>query len=219
MTPTGFTVNGQDIEEYFEPYVSGAKAITTSHEVSGVDLKDIFAPWTSGALAPATGFKVAGADINTLFQSSGGGGGTGIVAAPGYAGAHYSTALFEGGTDPVLASAFFELFDNGTWELRDQASTVLGSGNWYLPTTGSIGAGYQAKATVTALNGGSSVNGLSSFAVIDAGTVELKATWVGADGDVTKRFDVLIEIKPTGGSVESSGTFRVGVTAGRDTGG
>lgn len=66
---SGYTVNGADLDDYFEPYTSGTKAAATNKKVNGVDLNQRYAKYTSGTKAPTTGHTVNGTDLRNIFAA------------------------------------------------------------------------------------------------------------------------------------------------------
>lgn len=68
--PSGYDVNGIDLDNIFAPYASGTKPPATGYDVGGVDLNQRYDPISQGSAAQATGYKIAGgADLNTLFAA------------------------------------------------------------------------------------------------------------------------------------------------------
>jgi hypothetical protein len=218
--PTNLKKLGVDIEEFFDPYVSGDMAIATGFTVDDADINTLFAPYVSGDLAPATGFEVDGADINTLFAPSGGGGGPGLIPTPGYDGANYfrGNGTSNGNTDPITAYIHFELLDDGTYTVTG-ISGVFSSGVWFDPAVAGLDTDYEVRYTASSSDGGDIVNPASGFTQIgSAGALELSYTWPGGLGDDTKNFTVTVDIRPTGGSIESTGTFNALCFAYRESG-
>ena len=64
-------VNGVDLDNWFDPYVSGTQPAATGYQVAGVDLNQRYAPLYLGVQAALTGYAVNGADLNTLFAKKG----------------------------------------------------------------------------------------------------------------------------------------------------
>ena len=64
-------VNGVDLDNWFDPYISGTQPAATGYQVAGVDLNQRYAPLYLGVQAALTGYAVNGADLNTLFAKIG----------------------------------------------------------------------------------------------------------------------------------------------------
>lgn len=68
---SGRSVNGVDLDNWFDPYISGTQPAATGYQVAGVDLNQRYAPLYLGVQAALTGYAVNGADLNTLFAKIG----------------------------------------------------------------------------------------------------------------------------------------------------
>lgn len=69
---TGFLIStGVDLDDVFDPYVTGTSPSATGFQLSsGTDINTRYAPIVFGSAAPATGFQLSsGADLNTLFAA------------------------------------------------------------------------------------------------------------------------------------------------------
>lgn len=70
--PTGFKVDTKDLDDVFDPYVTGTKPALTTYKAGTQDLRDRYAPIVYGTAAPVTNFAInGGADLNTLFAAKG----------------------------------------------------------------------------------------------------------------------------------------------------
>lgn len=71
---TGFLIsNGTDLDDVFDPYVTGTSPSTTGYLLSsGTDINTRYAPLSYGSAAAATGYQLStAADLNTLFAAKG----------------------------------------------------------------------------------------------------------------------------------------------------
>jgi hypothetical protein len=69
---TGFLVSsGADLDDVFDPYVTGTSPSATGFQLSsGTDINTRYAPIVFGSSAAPTGFQLSsGADLNTLFAA------------------------------------------------------------------------------------------------------------------------------------------------------
>lgn len=73
MAVNYIAANGQDLDDVFDPYVTGASPAATGFILSsGVDLNTRYAPIVFGSAASATGLLISnGNDLNTLFAAKG----------------------------------------------------------------------------------------------------------------------------------------------------
>lgn len=72
MGPTGFKVNGVDLNQIFEPYHGGVKAASTGKTVGGTDLNEYFEPVSSSTQrAATTNHLVNGVDLRLIFCPKG----------------------------------------------------------------------------------------------------------------------------------------------------
>lgn len=145
----------------------------------------------------------------------------GLVSPPGYASATYATSQ-DSDTFVATASLIFTLSSNGTWNITNHALSVLGSGNWYYPTTTGIGSVFTGKFTPTLTTTGtywtltnpaSSATSLATDLVL--GMVE-HGVFDGADftaGTMT------VDIASTGSAGTSTGTFSFNVAISTGNGG
>ena len=81
--------------------------------------------------------------------------GLGVVDPPTYDGIVIQAVDLAFGSGPAEAIARFIVRPDGTWGGENQDGFSQGSGNWYSPTTGGVGAGYEVKFTVTQDTGSS----------------------------------------------------------------
>lgn len=139
----------------------------------------------------------------------GGGGGSGIVNPPDFDGGEYIDYQVQP-TGPVTASVSFNINADGTWSAYAGAA-----GNWFAPTTGGVGSGYEVRITPTATFGsGTVVNDASGWISLSAArTITISKTRT-TSGSSTCRYDVLVEVRVSGGGAAVlSGTFQVETTA------
>lgn len=219
--PSGHRVNGTDLDDLLEPWQAGdGNAPATGFKVANVDINQRYAPAAAGVgYAGATGYRQLGVDIAGGFAARGsrvgGGGGAGIVNPLSLDAQTYYVNDFTpvGGN----ASLFLDVKRDGTWLIRSPSAGTLAAGNWYIPTTTAIGDGYEVRFTATSGSGGDIVNAAEVFTALSATrTVELSASSSGED--ITHFFTVVVEIRPVGGGVVSSGTFNAEINVG-STGG
>lgn len=134
----------------------------------------------------------------------------GLAANPAYVnilGYHVSESS-------ASANSKFKILTNGTWLARGDSYPDQ-SGNYYLPATVGIGSSYEVKITATLTSGpaGTVVNPAASFVAISSDreiTFNLQRFTLGLS---VSTYNVLVEIRPTGGSVESSHGFTVRTSA------
>jgi len=209
----------EDLDLIFAPYTTGVKPPATGYRVLGVDLIHRYAPRYSGEMVPATGYKYAGVDLNEIFAPYGA-----LVSPLDFDGAHYDTEVEVGGSADIYAPIWFQLFENGTYEFTDTYG-LLASGNWFAPPRDGISDGFEVRFTVTrhAAPGPGTLAGITNPAtdwtpISGIDPLEVLAHWFGADGDTLQRFTVVVDIRPTGGAIGTTGTFVASCTAARDTG-
>lgn len=219
---SNFKRQSVDLDSIFAPYVSGDKADVTGFEVGGVDLSDLYAPYISGDKAPLTGFTVEGVDLKDIFAPSGSPP-TGVVDPLGFDGADYF-AIKHGPTG-ATASVILHVNADGTWEIEKSVGSVIGlaSGNWFLPTTGAVGAAYEVKVDVVETPDGFGTTDITNPAAAFVGlgtdrTIILEATYSGTDGDSTNLFAVDVTIRLTAGATVSEGSFEATVLVGGNGG-
>ena len=116
---TNYKVNGVDLDQIFDPYVSGTKPAPTKYTVNGVDLKDIFAPRHLGTSAPVTKYTVNGVDLNQIFAAKG----SVNYALPINGGSYRSSQTIGVGTTG-FALIGFRLLTGTTWQVYKSGSTV-----------------------------------------------------------------------------------------------
>lgn len=139
---------------------------------------------------------------------------SGLVNPPDWSGALYADSDYQvSGT--ATAQVTFTIKSDGTWTVAGGASF---SGNWYVPGSVGVGAGYEVRFTVTGSTGvGSVTNGAAAFASLAAdkaiSLTASRSTLGSSNGSRT----VLVEIRPTAGAVAASGSFTMEVEA--ETGG
>lgn len=144
-----------------------------------------------------------------------GGGGSGVVSSPGYP----DLFPFQSKRMSATAQATFTLNPDGTWGTTGTGSAVVSnthSGNWYLPTTGGIGAGYEVKITPTKNWGADAV--ISSDAadwVAISSARQLVATLSRYSlGTSDSSYNVRVQIRIAGGGViVSDDTFEIQLSA------
>ena len=70
--PSGYQVNGNDLDSIFAPYHPGwPQAAATGYQVGSADLNGRYAPLSTGAPAGATNYQVRGIDLNAIFAAAG----------------------------------------------------------------------------------------------------------------------------------------------------
>lgn len=129
---TNYKVNGVDLDQIFDPYMSGTKPAPTKYTVNGVDLKDIFAPRYLGASAPVTKYTVNGVDLNQIFAAKG---------SVNYNLPINDTSYFanQSGVNGS-AKLIFNMFSSGSYSIVRSirgVTTTLASGPW-LPSGDSV---------------------------------------------------------------------------------
>lgn len=147
-----YNVNGVGLDQIFDPYVSGTKAITTKYTVNGVDLKDLFAPIYLGSSAAATNYKVNGADLNTLFAKKG----TAKYSLP------IDGNLYTADVGRGTAALAITISSDGTYIVQQTGPTVvtLDSGTW-LPSGQSVSS-YTVMFTMMGFASGPDIGGGSN---------------------------------------------------------
>jgi hypothetical protein len=150
---TGIQSKGVDLDNIFDPYVTGTSPGLTGVQTAGIDVHTRYAPLVYGTAAAATGIlcKVGGAgsfvDLNTLFAAKG----TANYALPINGQTYTSTGSVIGG-GAVLAKLDFE----------------IGNSGWTLISSGT-------NATTKTLASGAVPGGAVS--------VQISDTWLNASGD------------------------------------
>lgn len=73
MAVNYIAANGQDLDDVFDPYVTGTSPAATGYLLSSdIDLNTRYAPIVFGSAASATGLLISnGNDLNTLFSAKG----------------------------------------------------------------------------------------------------------------------------------------------------
>jgi hypothetical protein len=143
----------------------------------------------------------------------GGGPPPGVVIDPAdWAGDYYEAADYNiSGT--TTATLTFTLKSNGTYTVvatNRFGSTTVGAGSWHSAPAVGVGAGFEARYTVSSSSGGGSVtNGASTFTSLSADRSFALTVTRGTFGVSNGIRAVLAQIQPTGGPVAGSGTFTV----------
>lgn len=168
--PTGFVVGTVDLDDYFDPYVTGTKSAATGMVAGGADLSERYAPLAYGSAAAATGMKVGTADLNTLWAAKG----TARYSISGLQGKSVKasdTALTD--QPSVSASTYVSIASTGTWSVGGGTSrgaitvSAPSSGTW-LPA-GDSASDYQVQFVVTGSNGTGNVgNGATAYTALSA---------------------------------------------------
>jgi hypothetical protein len=186
--PSPIAQHGITLDNTFDPWTAGTdKASATGISEAGVDICNKYAPLKYGTAAPATGItcRTPAVDLNAIFAKKG----TAkyAIPPPTYAGLTITAT----GTGAITSS--ITLDSNGQWSSSDGQL-----GTWYGSTLAGVGAGYEVRATVS---GGSGVtNPAATFVALSAArTIQYSSTGTG-------NRSVLIEIRPVGKAVESTGT-------------
>lgn len=141
----------------------------------------------------------------------GGGPPPGVVIDPAdWAGDYYEAADYNvSGT--TTATLTFKLKSDGTYTVvvtNQFGDTTTASGNWHSAPAVGVGAGFEARYTVTSSSGaGSATNGASSFTSLSADRSFVLTVTRSTFGVSSAIRAVLVEIQPTGGPVAGSGTF------------
>ena len=137
MAVNYIAANGQDLDDVFDPYVTGTSPAATGFILSsGVDLNTRYAPLFFGSSASATGLQISnGNDLNTLFAAKG-------TAA--YLDNPWNRDFLDVVNPPQTAELLFTFKPNGEFTVfrRGTGSTVTDT--WLL---GGGGSGYQIQAT------------------------------------------------------------------------
>ena len=205
-----YSVNGVGLDQIFDLYISGTKAILTGYKVNGVDLKDIFAPIYLGSSAAVTGYKVNGADLNTIFAKKG----TAQYSLP-IDGQTYSGSVLVPAGNTGSVNVAFKLTSSTAWQV-----VVTGAGGTLTPpnntvlASGSLPAGSSTiKYTLTYLAAsgdtgpGTATNNASAFTPVatnlSAG-VTVGGTGTGSPHQTTYALNV--QIRNSAGVVISNST-------------
>lgn len=184
---------GTDFESLFAPGSGGDD--TGYRNSGGTDLKGIFAPYTSGTKVSTTGYRLSnGTDLADRFQKLGEGGGSppppppppGAPVNP-LPGNNTTIAAEEAG---VAGDAYITFNTNGTITTGDNTGGFSG-GNWYSPTTTSIGSNYWIKATVMS---GATTSGTNNTLLSMGAT----RTWSkSTQGSCTVKFEIYSDVGVT----------------------
>ena len=207
-------VNGVDLDNWFDPYISGTQPAATGYKVGGVDLNTRYAPLYLGIQAALTGYAVNGADLNTLFAKIG----TAqyVLASPGYPNLDGSAVGLAGST-LYTASVGLGLNSDGNWAASSTVTPTWGS--WYAgaPIAG-IGDNYFVLYTITGLTNGIAgitiTNNASTRTPLSADvgcTISLKAGAGGAH-QFLETGTLNIQISNSAGTVLSNVTVNVELT-------
>ena len=207
---SGYQVNGVDLDNWFDPYISGTQPAATGYKVGGVDLNTRYAPLYLGIQAALTGYEVNGADLNTLFAKIG----TAqyVLASPGYPNLDGS-ASGSAGSNLYTASVDLVLNSDGTWGAGSTVTPT--SGSWYAgaPIAG-IGDNYKVLYTITGLTGTKIINNASTPTPLSADVGCTISLTEGAGG--AHQFQATgtlnIQISNSAGTVLSNVTVNVGLT-------
>lgn len=128
----------------------------------------------------------------------------GVIAAPTY----QSLLAFATHTSSSAATATFSINPNGVW-----TSVGTGypnkSGIWFDPETFDAGSGYEGRITPTNTSGvaGVMINEAAGWVALSLARKLQVGVQRFTTGITTSGHSVLVEIRPTGGVVVSSGTF------------
>jgi hypothetical protein len=139
-----------------------------------------------------------------------------VIDPPDWSGAYYEAGAY------VLSSAAtatltFTLKSDGTFtaiETNQHGNTTRASGNWHSAPAVGVGAGFEARFTVTSSTGAATVtNGASAFTSLSADRAFVLTVTKPTFGVANAIRAVLAEIQPTGGPVAASGTFTAQASA------
>lgn len=147
----------------------------------------------------------------------GGGPPPGVVIDPAdWAGDYYEAAAYQV-SSAATATLTFTLKSDGTYTVvvsNQFGNTTAASGNWHSAPAVGVGAGFEARYTVTSSSGGGTItNGASSFISLSADrsfALTVTRSTFGVSNGIRA---VLAEIQPTGGPVAGSGTFTAEASA------
>jgi len=204
---TGIKKGTVDLDDYFDPYVEGAKPAATGYKVGSTDLNQRYAPLAYGTQAAATGMKITGgADLNTLWAKKG----TASYSKAkdfGFAGKY---TAYSRGSHNTESRIELVIRPNRTWAVTVVAASPGGaggasgtsgtplSGTWL--NSGGAGADYQIRLrdTIQALGdiplythyGPSGWITVSSDIVVQANT----GNYVGGNSDANGRLSGTYEI-------------------------
>lgn len=144
----------------------------------------------------------------------------GIVASPAY----QNLLSTDAGTTSASATSKITFQNDGVWEtLGDNRFGQFpgSSGPWYLPNTAGIGSGYEIRMTPTLASGSGGVitNGAPTWTPLATAKSLSLLVQRFTNGESYAAYNVLIEIRPIGGSIQSSGTIRLSARATVGSGG
>lgn len=138
------------------------------------------------------------------------GGAGGVIAAPAY----QTVLAYATGTSSAAATAGFSVNPDGTWT-ADGTAYVPQSGSWYAPTTPAVGVGFEVRITPTNTSGsaGALTNEAVGWAALNAPRRVQVVAQRFTEGSTVSGYSMLVEVRPTGGAVVSSGVFSLKATA------
>ena len=202
---TNYKVNGVDLDQIFDPYVSGTKPAATGYKVNGVDLRDIFAPRYLGTTAAITHYTVNGVDLNQIFAAKG----SVVYSLPINGQTFISAVNITSGS--ASASIGFRIVSGNTWQVYKYNSltstSVLASGA--IPgssTTVQFTFGTYTVGVGFADAGGSTSNGAAS-AVAVSGNPDARYTTntnTATSGSRDREYPFAIVFRDASGTVISS---------------
>lgn len=183
-------VAGLNPEDVYDPDIIGDGPVAAISDIGyrradGLLLR--FAALKYGSAAPNHGCRIAdGRDFSALWAKKG----TAkySIPPPTYAGITI-TAI---GRGTIVSS--ITLDSNGTWSGSDGQV-----GTWYGSTLTGVGAGYEMRATVSGGSAGVTNPAASIIGLSSPVTIQFSSTGTG-------NRSVMIEIRPVGKAVESTGT-------------
>lgn len=204
---TGFTRNGVDLDDIFDPYVQGSKPGLTGHAIGGADLRDRYAPLSYGTQAAATGLTVAGVgDLNVLFAAKG----SAVYTIPGLHGNSFDARDGALTNQPsVSASVSWSINSNGTWGAS--GGTSRGPTNWspvsgtWLPA-GESAANWEVQFVVSTSGGANLVNNAPTYqncGTSRGGSLALPSAG-GTSFERNADASVIVNLRRVGGSATAS---------------
>ena len=200
---SGYSVNGTDLDNWFDPYISGTQPAATGYKVSGVDLNQRYAPLYLGVQAALTGYAVNGADLNTLFAKIG----TAQYLLP-INGVEYQASaqppIKEGGSCEVSFGF------SSTTQYFIQTSVTFGTGNPIVSTYSfAVPAGMtQVLLTLTDVSGSASSTGNNATTLTDIATT--LSAFIKVNGSLTvteqAKYTLQVQFADAAGAIIWSGT-------------
>lgn len=134
----------------------------------------------------------------------------GIIAVPAYR----LTQAIQSAAPSAAATATFQINPDGTWTANGTGFGPL-SGTWYSPVTGGIGSGFEVRITPTLSSGVAGVVTNQASGWVALSSARLLSLFVQrfTEGTTASNYNVLVEIRPTGGAVASAASFVMTSTA------